>query len=125
MNNKRRKIPMQNRKLMSEFYRDGGGVAKVYQVVNNLDDRNNFYSITYKDASGTRTGTEDFPYKSLQYVNDVAEDWALQVPVESSKLNKYQLLAECIRSDQLSAEQVQSEMTDPDFKNWYKNKYNV
>ena len=32
----------------------------------------------------------------------------------------YRLLAECIRSDQLSARQVQEELeADPEFKEWY------
>jgi hypothetical protein len=36
----------------------------------------------------------------------------------------YQTLAECIRSDQLSARQVQAELeADPEFKEWYFNKY--
>jgi hypothetical protein len=36
----------------------------------------------------------------------------------------YQTLAECIRSDQLSAKQVVLEMeADPEFKEWYKKKY--
>jgi hypothetical protein len=36
----------------------------------------------------------------------------------------FQLLAECIRSDQLSARQVHEEFeADPEFKKWYKKKY--
>tara|TARA_B100000795_G_C22754932_1_gene421082 strand:+ start:255 stop:401 length:147 start_codon:yes stop_codon:yes gene_type:complete len=36
----------------------------------------------------------------------------------------YRQLAECIRSDQLSARQVVAEFeADPDFKEWYSNKY--
>ena len=35
----------------------------------------------------------------------------------------YELLAECIRSDQLSASQVQKEFEDEAFKTWYKRKY--
>ena len=36
----------------------------------------------------------------------------------------YRLLAECIRSDQLSARQVQEEMeADPEFKEWYLKTY--
>tara|TARA_R110000824_G_C15030492_1_gene659298 strand:- start:626 stop:772 length:147 start_codon:yes stop_codon:yes gene_type:complete len=38
---------------------------------------------------------------------------------------RYLLLAECIRSDQLSAKQVVTEFNeDPRFASWYKNKYN-
>ena len=36
----------------------------------------------------------------------------------------YQTLAECIRSDQLSARQVQAELeADPEFKKWYLKTY--
>jgi len=36
----------------------------------------------------------------------------------------YQNLADCIRSDQLSARQVVEEMeADPEFKEWYRAKY--
>ena len=41
-----------------------------------------------------------------------------------TKEEKYQALADCIRSEQLSAGQVVSEFnSDPDFYQWYKNKY--
>ena len=38
-------------------------------------------------------------------------------------LEKYKLLAECIRSDQLSASQVQKELEDKAFETWYKTEY--
>ena len=38
--------------------------------------------------------------------------------------DEYQALADCIRSDQLSARQVVEEMEeDPEFAKWYKKKY--
>ena len=41
-----------------------------------------------------------------------------------SKEEKWQLLADCIRSDQLSAKQVYEELeADPEFKKWYQKKY--
>ena len=41
-----------------------------------------------------------------------------------NKEKEYKLLAECIRSDQLSARQVQEESeTDPEFKRWYTNRF--
>ena len=41
-----------------------------------------------------------------------------------SKEDDYQALADCIRSDQLSAKQVIAEFNDnPDFERWYKGKY--
>ncbi len=70
---------MTNRKLMSEYYKPDGGVAKIYQVVNNLDERDAYYSIVYKDKDGVRIGTEDFPYKSIHYVEDAAENWTLGI----------------------------------------------
>jgi|TARA_B100000929_G_C15321213_1_gene357346 hypothetical protein len=79
MFNKRRKTHMENRKLMSEYYKPDGGVAKIYQVVNNLDERDAYYSITYKDKDGVRIGIEDFPYKSINYVEDAAENWTLGI----------------------------------------------
>ena len=40
------------------------------------------------------------------------------------KETAYQTLAECIRSDQLSARQVHAEMeADPEFKKWYIKRY--
>lgn len=40
------------------------------------------------------------------------------------KEERYQILAECIRSDQLSAKQIMEEFKiDPQFEKWYKNKY--
>jgi len=44
--------------------------------------------------------------------------------IDKVKKKAYQLLADCIRSDQLSARQVQEELeADPGFKKWYKKKY--
>ena len=44
--------------------------------------------------------------------------------ITKSKEEAYRLLAECIRSDQLSARQVQEEMeADPEFKEWYLKTY--
>ena len=37
--------------------------------------------------------------------------------------NNYQDLADCIRSDQLSARQVVQEFENKKFKEWYKKKY--
>ena len=70
---------MNNRKLMSEYYKPDGSVAKIYQVVTGMDGEHSFFSITYKDASGTRITNEDFKYKSLRYVQDAAENWTLGI----------------------------------------------
>jgi len=41
----------------------------------------------------------------------------------NKKIDKYQALADCIRTEQLSAAQIQEEMKDKDFKEWYEEKY--
>ena len=66
---------MDNRKLMSEHYKDDGSVAKIYQVVTGMDGEHSFFSITYKDPHGNRIMQEDFPYKALNYVEDAAMNW--------------------------------------------------
>ena len=43
--------------------------------------------------------------------------------IPNKKIEQYKLLAECIRSDQLSASQVQKEFEDEAFKTWSKRKY--
>jgi hypothetical protein len=45
--------------------------------------------------------------------------------LEIERMN-YELLAQCIRSDQLSAAQVQEEFKhNPDFESWYRSKYGL
>jgi|TARA_Y100000294_G_scaffold7187_1_gene7047 hypothetical protein len=68
-----------HRKLMSEYYKDDGSVAKIYQVINGMDGEHSFFSITYKDAAGSRITHEDFKFKSLRYVEDAAENWTLGI----------------------------------------------
>ena len=70
---------MNNTKLMSEYYKDDGSVAKVYQIVTGMDGERSFFSITYKDPNSVRLMQEDFPYKALGYVEDAAENWALGI----------------------------------------------
>lgn len=38
-------------------------------------------------------------------------------------MDNYELLAQCIRSDQLSAAQVEAHMQDVDFAAWYRQRY--
>ena len=38
---------MNHRKLMGEYYKDDGSVAKIYQVINGMDGEHSFFSITY------------------------------------------------------------------------------
>ena len=70
---------MNHRKLISEYYKDDGSVAKIYQVINGRDGEHSFFSIAYKDTTGTRITTEDFKFKSLRYVEDAAENWTLGI----------------------------------------------
>ena len=70
---------MNHRKLMGEYYKDDGSVAKLYQVINGMDGEHSFFSITYKDPAGARIATEDFKYKSLSFVEDAAENWTLGI----------------------------------------------
>ena len=70
---------MNHRKLMGEYYKEDGSVAKVYQVINGMDGEHSFFSITYKDPAGARIADEDFKFKSLRYVEDAAENWVLGV----------------------------------------------
>ena len=70
---------MNNQKLISEYYHPDGGVAKIYRVMTAMDGDHSFFSITFKDSNGVRIATEDFPYKSLHYVQDAAENWTLGI----------------------------------------------
>jgi hypothetical protein len=70
---------MNNTKLMSEYYKEDGSVAKVYQIVTGMDGERSFFSITYKDPNGVRLMREDFPYKALGYVEDAAENLSLGI----------------------------------------------
>ena len=47
-------------------------------------------------------------------------EWILWM---NKKENEYQALADCIRTEQLSAAQIQEEMKDKNFKDWYHKKY--
>jgi len=70
---------MKNTKLISEYYKEDGAVAKIYRVITEMDGDHSFFSITYKDKDGIRLATEDFKFKSLQYVEDAAENWTLGI----------------------------------------------
>jgi hypothetical protein len=46
--------------------------------------------------------------------------------LKGSQIPMYELLAQCIRSDQLTAAQVWEEfLNDPEFYIWYKEKYGL
>ena len=46
-------------------------------------------------------------------------------PIKKRIEQKYQDLADCIRSDQLSARQVVKEFEDTKFKQWYRKRYDI
>jgi hypothetical protein len=70
---------MNSTKLVSEYYKEDGGVAKIYRVITQMDGDHSFYSITFKDSNGNRLAREDYPFKSLHYVEDAAENWTLGI----------------------------------------------
>lgn len=70
---------MKDKKLISEYYKENGSVAKIYRVITEMDGDHSYYSITFKDSDGKRIATEDFPFKALNYVEDAAENWTLGI----------------------------------------------
>lgn len=63
---------MQAVELSTFFSDDGNGKAVVLRV-------DGGYSIEYFDNGGNLFFTEDFPGKSLRYVEDAAENWAVGI----------------------------------------------
>ena len=59
---------------ISEYYKAGGGFAQVRQNPNT-----NEYFIIYFDEKGNIFNSENFPGKSIHYVEDAAENWALGI----------------------------------------------
>ena len=55
-----------NTKLMSEYYKDDGSVAKIYQVVTGMDGEHSFFSITYKDPAGNQNYARRFSIQSFR-----------------------------------------------------------
>ena len=60
---------------LSTYYSDmGKGYAEVH-----FDFREEQAYIDYFDDNGNKFFTEDFPEKSVRYVEDAAENWALGI----------------------------------------------
>ena len=59
--------------VISEYYKSGGGSAQVRQ--NEKDE----YFVLYFDEKGNVIDSEKFPGKSVHYVEDAAENWALGI----------------------------------------------
>jgi hypothetical protein len=60
--------------IISEYYKTGGGFA---QVRENPNTKEKF--IIYFSEKGEIFDTEKFPGKSLRYIEDAAENWALGI----------------------------------------------
>lgn len=60
---------------ISTFYAEGNkGYCEVH-----MDLKEELCYIKYFDSNGNRFYTEEFPNKSLRYVENAAEDWALGI----------------------------------------------
>jgi hypothetical protein len=62
------------KKLSTYWSDEGKGYAEVH-----VDMKNESFYIKYFDSNNKRFFTEDFEGKSLRYVEDAAENWALGV----------------------------------------------
>jgi hypothetical protein len=62
------------KKLSTYWSETGEGYAEIH-----VDMKNESFYIKYFDSNNKRFFTEDFPDKSLRYVEDAAENWALGV----------------------------------------------
>jgi len=66
---------MQRQRKISTFYSDHGeGYAEVW-----MDFKEEVAFIKYFDDNDTKFFEEDFPNKSIRYVEDAAENWALGI----------------------------------------------
>ena len=67
---------MQHRTLISTYYNESiGGRAEVYRIKGKHFE--NTYSIAYFNSMDARLRTEHFNSKSLEFVENIAENWAL------------------------------------------------
>lgn len=64
--------------LISTYFKENANAARA-EVMKN--EAGNYYYIDYYDAGGNKVFTEAYPGKSLQIVEDAAENWTLGVKV--------------------------------------------
>lgn len=64
--------------LISTHFKENAQSARAEVLKNEAGD---YYFIDYYDAGGNKFYTEAFPGKSIHYVEDAAENWALNVKV--------------------------------------------
>ena len=65
---------MAHRELISTYYKENGGRAKVYRI---HDDERSYYSIAYFNSKDVMIENKDFANQGLSYVEEIAEDWTL------------------------------------------------
>jgi hypothetical protein len=64
--------------LISTYFKENANAARA-EVLKN--EAGSYYYIDYYDAGGNKVFTEAFPDKSIQYVEDAAENWAVGIKV--------------------------------------------
>ncbi len=64
--------------LISTYFKENANAARAEVMKNEAGD---YYYIDYYDAGGNKVFTETFPGKSIHFVEDAAENWALGVKV--------------------------------------------
>jgi hypothetical protein len=62
------------RKVLTYLTNDNRGHCEIH-----VDAKNEVFYIKYFDSNGKQFYTEDFPNKSLRYVEDAAENWVLGI----------------------------------------------
>lgn len=75
------------RKISTYWADDGRGYAEVW-----MDFKEEVAFIKYFDDNKTKFFEEDFPNKSIGYVEDAAENWALGIKKLEGKNIQYGLL---------------------------------
>lgn len=65
--------------LISTYFKENAGQTSRAEVCKN--EAGNYYYIDFYDFSGEKVRTEAFVGRSLQYVEDAAENWTLGIKV--------------------------------------------
>ncbi len=64
--------------LISTFFKENANAARA-EVMKN--EAGGYHYIDYYDPGGNKVFTEAFPDKSIRFVEDAAENWALGIKV--------------------------------------------
>ena len=62
--------------LISTYFKENSNAARAEVSKNQPGE---YYYIDFYDAGGNKFKTEAFPGKSIHYVEDAAENWALNI----------------------------------------------